>query len=131
MHADRTEKLVAAQKAYKGGLLYLAFDLYKVLADEGHVESQVFVAWMLTQGIGCPKDESNAADYYERAAVHGHPLGCFYFGRWLTRSGEHAKAYRFYAMGAERQHVPSMFRVGYSLAHGKGVLSTCVAPTRS
>lgn len=121
MHADRTEKLVAAQKAYKDGLLYLAFDLYRLLADDGHVESQVFVAWMLSQGIGCQKDGSQAAAYYERAAAHGHPLGCFYFGRWLTRAGDHARAYRFYAMGAERRHLPSMFRVGYSLAHGKGV----------
>ncbi|MGJ7583096.1 tetratricopeptide repeat protein, partial [Variovorax sp. RHLX14] len=107
--------------AYKDGLIYLAFDLYQVQADEGHVESQVFVAWMLSQGIGCEKDESQAAVYYERAAAHRHPLGCFYYGRWLTRAGEHAKAYRFYARGAERRHLPSMFRVGYSLAHGKGV----------
>lgn len=121
MHADRAEKLVLARKAYTDGLLYLAFDLYQTLADEGHVESQVHVAWMLTQGIGCQKDESRATVYYERAAANGHPLGCFYFGRWLTRAGDHAKAYRFYAMGAERRHLPSMFRVGYSLAHGKGV----------
>jgi TPR repeat protein len=121
MHADRSEKLVAARKAYTDGLLYLAFDLYQVLADEGHVESQVFVAWMLSQGIGCEKNEGQAAAYYERAAVHGHTLGCFYFARWLTRAGEHAKAHRFYAMGAEKRHLPSMFRVGYSLAHGKGV----------
>ncbi|WP_280806774.1 tetratricopeptide repeat protein [Variovorax boronicumulans] len=64
---------------------------------------------------------SQAAAYYERAAAHGHPLGCFCFGRWLTKAGEHTKAYRFYAMGADRQHLPSMFRVGYSLAHGKGI----------
>ncbi|MCR8960562.1 sel1 repeat family protein [Variovorax sp. S2] len=121
MQADRAEKLVAAQKAYTDGLLYLAFDLYRLLADDGHVESQVFVAWTLSQGIGCQKDESQAAVYYERAATHGHSLGCFYFGRWLTRAGDHARAYRFYAMGAERRHLPSMFRVGYSLAHGKGV----------
>lgn len=121
MHADRTEKLLNARKAYTDGLLYLAFDLYEVLADEGHVESQFFIAWMLTRGIGCQKDESRAAIYYERAAAHGHPLGCFYFGRWLTRAGEHAKAYRFYTRGAELRHLPSMFRVGYSLAHGRGI----------
>lgn len=76
---------------------------------------------MLSQGIGCQKDESQAAVYYERAATLRHPLCCFYFGRWLTRAGDHARAYRLYAMGAERRHLPSMFRVGYSLAHGKGV----------
>lgn len=121
MHVDRDEKLIAARKAYKDGLLYLAFDLYQVLADDGHVESQVFVAWMLSQGVGCERDESRATAYCECAAAHGHPMGCFYLGRWLTRAGEHARAYRFYAMGAERQHLPSMFRIGYSLAHGKGV----------
>jgi TPR repeat protein len=105
----------------QGRLLYLAFDLYQVLADNGHVESQVFVAWMLSQGVGCEKDESRAVAYYERAAAHGHPLGCFYFGRWLTSADEHERAYRFYALGAEQEHLPSMFRVGHSLAHGKGV----------
>ena len=120
MHERDDERLLAAYKAYKDGLFHLAFDLYQGLADDGHVESQVFVAWMLTMGVGCRKEESRAAAFYERAAAHGHPLGCFYFGRWLTRAGEHAKAYRFYLAGAERNHLPSIFRVGYSLAHGKG-----------
>ncbi|MDH6164878.1 hypothetical protein M2282_000006 [Variovorax boronicumulans] len=57
MHADREEKLVAARKAYTDGLLYLAFDRYQVQANDGHVESEVFVAWMLSQGVGCEKDE--------------------------------------------------------------------------
>jgi len=71
MQADRAEKLVAAQKAYTDGLLYLAFDLYRLLADDGHVESQVLVAWTLSQGIGCQKDESQAAVYYERPPLMG------------------------------------------------------------
>ncbi|MEO8024658.1 tetratricopeptide repeat protein [Polaromonas sp.] len=121
MHTEQAEKLSAAFAAYKEGQINLAFDLYKRLADEGHAEGQVFVAWMLSQGIGCTKDEAKAATYYERAAALGNPLGCFYFGRWLTKMGEHERAYRFYSQGAQSGNLPSTFRVGYSLARGKGV----------
>jgi TPR repeat protein len=117
----QSEKVRAAFTAYKDGQVNLAFDLYKELADNGHAESQVFIAWMLSQGIGCNKDESKAATYYERAASLGNPLGCFYLGRWLTKEGEHEQAYSFYSRGASGHHLPSVFRVGYSLARGKGV----------
>jgi len=121
MHAEQANKVRDASAAYSENKLYLAFDLYSQLADAGHVESQIFLAWMLSQGIGCTKSEAQAAVYYERAAALGNPLGCFYFGRWLTRAGEHQRAYGFYLRGAESKHLPSMFRVGYSLARGRGV----------
>ncbi|MDR6536028.1 tetratricopeptide repeat protein [Variovorax soli] len=121
MHTDQAERVQAAFAAYKGGRVNLAYDLYRQLADEGNAESQIFTAWMLSQGVGCTRDEAQAAIYYERAAALGHPAGCFYFGRWLTKSGEHAQAYACYAKGAQAKHLPSMFRVGYSLARGKGV----------
>lgn len=121
MHTEIAEKVRAAFAAYKEGHSNLAFDLYKQLADAGHAESQVFTAWLLSQGIGCTKDEVKAASYYERAAALGNPIGCFYFGRWLTKTGEHTRAYGFYSQGAQSRHLPSMFRVGYSLARGKGV----------
>lgn len=121
MNTEQSEKVRAAFAAYKKGQIYLSFDLYKCLADEGHVESQVFVAWMLTQGVGCTKDEAKAANYYERAAALGNPLGCFNYGRWLTKMGEHERAYLFYSQGAQSGNLPSTFRVGYSLARGIGV----------
>lgn len=121
MQADQAEKVAAAFAAYKRGQLYLAFDLYKQLADSGHAESQVFIAWMLSQGIGCSTSEAQAAAYYELAAALGHPVGSFHFGRWLTKAGEHKKANGFYLRGMQGQHLPSMFRVGYSLARGKGI----------
>ena len=99
----------------------MAYELYKQLADAGQTESQVFVAWMLSLGVGCTKNEAQAAIYYERAAALGNPVGCFNFGRWLTRAGDHKSAYGFYVQGAGCNHLPSMFRVGLSLAQGKGV----------
>jgi len=121
MYLTHADDLRRANAAYKEGRLRQAFDLYKQLADAGHAESQVFVAWMLSLGVGCTRSEAEAATYYERAAALGNSVGCFYFGRWLTRAGEHKLAYEFYLRGADGNHVPSMFRVGLSLARGKGV----------
>lgn len=59
--------------------------------------------------------------FFGRAAALGHPVGSFYFGRWLTKQGEHERAYAFYEEGACSNHLPSVFRVGYSLARGRGV----------
>lgn len=121
MESRRAERVGAAFEAFKDGRVNLAFDLYKQLADDGHVESQIFTAWMLSQGVGCKKNDVDAAHYYERAAALGNPVGSFYFGRWLTKTGDHARAFDFYSQGARSQHLPSIFRVGYSLARGKGV----------
>jgi uncharacterized protein len=121
MKSDQADDLNCAFAAHKAGQHNLAFDLYRRLADQGHLESQVFVAWMLSRGVGCDKNEALAATYYERAAALGSPVGCFYYGRWLTKAGEHSAAYNYYSHGARSKHFPSMFRVGLSLARGKGV----------
>ena len=121
MPAPPADLLRRAHAAYKEGDHFLAFELYKQLADAGHTDSQVFVAWMLSLGVGCEKNEAQAAIYYERAAALGNPVGCFNFGRWLTRAGDHKSAYGFYLQGAACKHLPSMFRVGLALARGKGV----------
>ncbi|MGJ7492230.1 tetratricopeptide repeat protein [Variovorax sp. ZT4R33] len=121
MYAGHSDKVRAAFVAYQRGQLNLAFDLYSQLADDGDAQSQVFVAWMLSGGIGCAKDEAKAASYYQRAAALGNPTGNFYYGRWLTMNGDHVGAYSFYLRGAKSGHLPSMVRTGHSLARGKGV----------
>lgn len=121
MSRSQNELLRMAAVAYRDGQFYLAFDLYKEAADNGSSQGQVFVAWMLSRGIGCVRNEAEAARYYERAAALGNADGSFYFGRWLTRAGEHTRAFGFYLHGARNQHLPSMFRVGHSFARGKGI----------
>lgn len=121
MDSTHANELRRANSAYKAGRLREAFSLYEQLANAGHAESQVFVAWMLSNGLGCAKNDAAAAIFYERAAALGNPIGCFYFARWLTKSGQHEPAFEFYLRAANRNHLPSAFRVGLSLARGKGV----------
>ena len=121
MDKFQIEKLAAAVHAYKNGLLHLAFDLYKQVADSDHVDSQVFVAWMLENGVGCAENRALSWIYLERAAALDNLIGCFYLGCRLTADGEHDKAFGYYSRGANCGYLPSMFRVGYSLSRGNGV----------
>jgi uncharacterized protein len=114
------EQLSAARSAFRKGLYQVAFARYHELAEAGQPECQVFLAWMLGQGIGCDQDEARAAQLYERAAALGNPVGCFYFGRWLTKNGDHTTALRLYRESAKTGYLPAVFRVGYSLVRGKG-----------
>lgn len=119
--SDRRVRFSAARTAYRAGNFEQALGLYRSLAEEGDSEAQVFLAWMLTQGVTCPVNESEATSLYARASALGNPIGSFYYGRWLTKSGDHAGAYRMYLSAAQVKYLPAVFRVGYSLVRGKGV----------
>lgn len=118
---DLRSRLNAAKTAYNLGNLEQAYALYREIAEAGNSEAQVFVAWMLTEGIGCTANEAEAEGFYARSAALGSVVGSFYHGRWLTKTGDHAGAYRLYLIAARAKHLPSLFRVGYSLVRGKGV----------
>ncbi len=115
------QQMEAARSAFRKGQFQNALDLYRQLAETGQAECQVFLAWMLGEGIGCDKNEADAARFYERAAALGNPVGSFYFGRWLTKQGDHERALRLYRDSAKANYLPAVFRVGYSLVQGKGV----------
>jgi uncharacterized protein len=115
------ETLAAAELAYRKHDFAAAFALYSRLGEEGHVDSQLMVAWQLLNGLGVPQDEAGAARWFERAAALGSPQGNFYCARYLTRSGRHQEARTRYAMAAETGHLPSLFWLGYATARGKGV----------
>ena len=115
-----SDDLAAAKSAYRRHDYVLAFDLYSRLGEEGHVESQLMVAWFLLKGLGVAQDEAGAARWFERAAALGSPQGSFYYARYLTRLGRHQEARAHYGAAAQTGHLPSMFWLGYASARGKG-----------
>jgi len=121
MSESLTTRLEQAHHAFKQKRYESAFDMYEALSNDGHAESQVFLAWMYTEGLGCTADIHEADKLYERAAALGNPVGTFYRARWLTKNGEHEKAFGLYQVAAKAQHLPSIFRVGYSFSRGAGV----------
>lgn len=114
------EDLEKADKAYRNHDYVIALDLYSRLGSEGHVDSQLMIAWMLLKGLGVAQDEEGAARWFERAAALGSPQGGFYYGRYLTRLGRHQEARSYYRAAAQTGHLPSVFWMGFSSARGQG-----------
>lgn len=115
------ELLRKASGAYAAGRFADAFSLYKELAQGGHGESQVFVGWMLLNGIGVTANSAEAADWFERSARLGSPQGTFYWARYLTSQGRHRDAFAWYQKAAALNYLPGIFWAGYCFAKGKGV----------
>jgi len=97
-----------------------AYEKYLALSKNGHGDSQVFLGWMIQNGIGTNIDISESALWFERAALLGSVQGAFYFGRYLTTQGKHEEALKWYRSATSKGDIASIFRVGYSLVRGKG-----------
>lgn len=115
------EELRRASEAYRHKRYDVAYRIYRMLAEQGHAESQMFVGWMHLSGLGVASDEAQAAEWFEKAAALGSIEGQFYYARYLTKIGRDKEAYPLYRRAAESGHLPSIFWVGYSFARGQGV----------
>lgn len=109
-----------AESCYSRGDYRGAYDRYLSLAEAGHTDSQVFVGWMLLNGVGIERTPEGASYWFQRAASLGSARGAFYYGRFLTSQGSHEDALEWYRVAARKNDLPGLFRVGYSLARGKG-----------
>jgi TPR repeat protein len=61
-----------ARAAYDRGDHRVSFSEFRTLADKGDIEAQTMVGWMLSQGLGVPKDFQAGRSWLERAAAAGH-----------------------------------------------------------
>ncbi len=70
-------------KAFSEQRYRQAYEHWLPLADEGHAEAQLFMAVLYRYGLGTEKDLTNAASWYEKAALQGNvdaqnEIGFFY-----------------------------------------------------
>lgn len=115
------EELREAQQCYQQHDFKCAYEKYLALGKGGHGDSQVFLGWMIQNGIGTQVDPTGASLWFKRAALLGSIQGAFYYGRYLTTQGQHKDALKWYRIAADKGDVSSIFRVGYSLVRGKGI----------
>ncbi len=112
------------EKAYsdfQAGHYESALKQYLTYANEGNAECQVFVGWLYERGIGIPRDQLTAGNWFKRAAENGSPQGAFYYARYILRYGDKKEAIPWFQKGANLGDVPSLFRLGYAYFHGVGV----------
>ena len=97
-----------------------ALPIYEQLSEKGYAACQIFVGWMLFEGVGVDKNRAKALEHFQRAAEQGEAAGLFYLGRALTAEGAHEEALTWYRLAAERRYMPALFRLGISYLDGLG-----------
>ena len=115
--------------AYDRGDYRVAFSEFRTLADKGDIEAQTMVGWMLSQGLGVPKDFQAGRSWLERAAAAGHDpasakaqhdLGVIYENA-IGVSKDMKKAFSWYLQAAENGDTSAQTNVGTLYIDGNGI----------
>jgi len=131
----------AAEKGYKGdgaswelqraasALMrddfHTALRYARKLAVQGDAFAQLILGGAYADGVGVPKDQSEAITWYRRAAEQGEPQGQLCLGMvYATGNGvpqDYAEALKWYRKAANQGIVTAQNNVGVMYAKGQGV----------
>jgi S1-C subfamily serine protease len=109
-------------KAYEQGDFEQAVQLWRPLAEQGHVNAQINLAVMYEHGYGVGRDLQTAATWYLAAAREGSAIGQYNLGLFLVEySGvtptEHDALY-WLGKAADQGFADAQFQVGLMYAQG-------------
>lgn len=113
------------REAYDRGDFDKALQEWYPLAEQGHTEAQIELAYMYEEGQGVVQDYEQAAKWYRKAAEQGyfvaqHNLGVMYeLGRGVQ---DYEQAAKWYRKAAEQGVVKSQLNLGLLYARGQGVV---------
>ena len=110
-----------AQKLYENGEHNKAFSLYQKLANEGSIDSQVYLGWMHENGIGTERNTKAAYSYFKGAAELGSPEAQFFLAKHYAGKDEIEKSRYWYLRSADYDYSPALYRLGLLAELGKGV----------
>jgi len=92
-------------RAYRAGKYQKAFERIKPIAEQGHLQAQVYLGAMYNNGQGVAKDHTEAAKWYRKAAMVGwliaqNLLGTMYaIGHGVPQ--DYVLAYKWFSLGAK------------------------------
>jgi len=102
--------------------LHISLDTYiEAFADQGDAEAQFIIGGYYDFGHGIvQRDETKAAEWYNKAAAQGHAEGLFMLGHYYLwgKSMDGAKAFEFYNKAAEKGSVRAYETLGRSWEAG-------------
>jgi len=111
--------------AYMRGDYARALAAFLPLGRQGHVEAQYTLGYMYATGLGAPKRQAAAAQWYRRAAEQGHVkaqvnLGVLYQeGQGVER--DYAEALHWYRRAAAQGSAKGQYALGVMYKKGYGV----------
>lgn len=94
-----------ARDLMEAGAFEQARSLFEVYARAGNADAEELIGVMYAMGLGVPRDDERAFEWYLRASMKGHPgaqsgLGWYYeVGRGLP-TPDMVRAYLWYALSA-------------------------------
>jgi len=112
-------------RAYRAHKYQKAFERIKPIAEQGHLQAQVYLGAMYNNGQGVAKDHTEAAKWYRKAAMVGwliaqNLLGTMYaIGHGVPQ--DNREAAKWYRKAAEQGHPDAQLLLGKMYAQGQGV----------
>ena len=95
-------------------------------AQDGHVQSQAYVAYLYYAGEGLPQNYEEAVRWFRMAAEQGHIDAQYNIGVMYTRGhgvpADPVAATRWYKLAAEQGHAPAMHQFGLACLLGNGTV---------
>ncbi len=111
--------------AYNRGDYATAQADWRPLAEQGDASAQVSLGALYYGGLGVPRDQRQAANWYRKAAAQGQRDAQFrlaaMYDQGLGVPLNYAEAARWYHAAAIRGHVEAQYRLGLLFLSGIGV----------
>ena len=113
------------ERALRAGDAETALNIWVPLARNGHARSQAAIGALYEYGRGVPRDDVEAAEWYEKAAVQNlseaqYRLGVFYENGWgVTQDA--TLAAKWYERAAKLDHPFAQHDLAFMYFEGDGV----------
>ena len=102
-----------------------AAEWYKLAAEHGHAEAQVYLGFMYMKGQGVPEDQSEAVKWSRLVAEQGDPRGQHNLGAaYADGQGvpqDYAEARKWFRLAAEQGEATAQLNLGVMYHEGQGV----------
>jgi TPR repeat protein len=113
----------AASAAYQSGNYEAALRLARPLAEQGDARAQSVLGLAYYRGRGVPRDHTEAANWFGRAASHGDVAAQYYLGLMYSEGQgvpqDHIEAAKWYRLAADQGDAVAQYNLALSYAKGE------------
>jgi uncharacterized protein len=117
-HAELLE--TSTRKALSNKEYGKAFDLLSKYKAKNSEFALLALGWLYQAGLGCAMDKPAALTFYKRAAQIGSVESYYFIGMLQLERGNAEEARQALFQGAQKEHWPSMSKLGSMMIEGEG-----------
>ena len=122
---DEENLYLKGVRAYRKEEFTRAAQLFRQLAEKGHVKAQYFLGFLFDKGKGAVQDDFEAVKWYRKAAEQGNAAAQSNLGlKYQQGVGgvkNYTKAVKWYRKSAKQGNPIAQYNLGWMYGNGKGV----------